>query len=231
MGDASARLLSVVMNRAIILCPLRIEAAAARRAVRAGAEVMCVGPGAVAVREAVRRAAQSGAERLVLFGVAGGLSVASGAPALACVIDEQGNRWECAGVRGAVVLGVNQPLWSPDEKRRARSRFGADVVDCESHAFAAACRDAGIAWRIVRGISDGPGHALPRQAGGWIRRDGATRYWRVAADLVARPSMIGEVRALGKRTRAALQAASARLVEVLAEEQFAVAVRNKGAAA
>ncbi len=208
------------MSRSIvILCPLKFEAAHARRALRGlDARVVVTGPGAVAVRHAVdrlaRQAACSGRELMVvLFGACGGLcDMREVAPLIGRVRDLSGRVWGIEGVQaGVAVVGVDRAVITPGEKAWVREKSGAELVDCESHGFAEACVLAGLRWRVVRGVSDGEGDALPRGIEGWVRSDGATRFSRVAWACVTSPRLVPAVLRLGRRSGAALREAGASL--------------------
>lgn len=205
----------------VIVCALGVEASAARRAVGGAADVVCCGPGSEAAERAARRGGEMGAGAAVLFGTCGGLAEVEVCPSVVEVVDESGGRWvPTIGTRGAGgvrLLSVRSVLTSVEAKRRARELSGAVVVDCESAGFARGCVTAGLAWGVVRGVSDAWDRALPEGVSGWVGADGATRAGRVVASCVVSPGLIPRVWRLGVDARAALRAAGERLKGVLEE--------------
>ena len=205
----------------VVLCPLEIERRAASAAVAARARVVRTGPGALAVARAVEGLDLASNGLVVLFGVAGGIAESPIAVTASDVIDgDTGERWTptVGSDGGVVVVGVEAPIGTVEEKRALAARTGASVVDCESHGFARACAERGVRWAIVRGVSDGPGDTLPACAATWVRDDGITNARRVAADLLRRPVLIAPVARLGRATRAGLASAGARLDRIIDEE-------------
>jgi nucleoside phosphorylase len=120
------------------------------------------------------------------------------------------------------VVGVDQPVFSARDKRALRERTGAFVVDTESHEFARACDAAGVRWAVVRGVSDGPDDALPRQAARWVTEDGLTRPWRVAATLASHPWQVGRVARLGRCSSRAMRAVGGRVAGLIQVERARV---------
>jgi len=170
----------------------------------------------------------------ILAGVAGGLA-AEAAPAstrvLERVTDLSGNEWMCRLAAGEIgesrpsagrpptVVGVDEPVFSAEDKRSLRERTGAFIVDTESHEFARACEAAGVRWAVVRGVSDGPDDSLPRQAARWVTEDGLTRPWRVAATLASHPWQVGRVAKLGRCSSKAMRAVGGRVAELIEHER------------
>lgn len=205
----------------VILCPLEIERRAAATVEAGRARVVRTGPGAAAVARAVASLDADRAGLVVLFGVAGGLADTLIAVIAAEVLDGgTGDRWKptLAGEAGVVVVGVETPVDTAVDKRVLHERTGAVVVDCESHDFARACVERGVRWAVVRGVSDGPDRALPLGVSGWVRDDGRTDAWRVAAGLLRRPGITPSVVRLGRATREALRAAGALLDRIIEDE-------------
>ncbi|MBC7835146.1 MAG: hypothetical protein H7Y88_08595 [Phycisphaerales bacterium] len=203
-----------------VICPLDIERRAVERALRlrvARSElepvitVVCSGPGTDAVRSAVTRYAAASSE-LVLAGLCGGLTPGEDASQeIAEVIDSRGGHWRCAE-RGAVLIGVDEPVCSVEAKRALAARTGAALVDMESHGFAAACSEAGVPWRIIREVSDGGGAALPRQAASWVDERGRMRGFRVLVDVLRRPWCLPALMRLGRDSKDALRRLGVRVV-------------------
>lgn len=216
--------------RIIVFCPLEFERRSVVRALsRAGgaeagsrSRVVTTGPGAEAVAREVRKAHEDGRADawFVLAGVAGGLRDGlMGAPGIGRVVDAAGTQWRPDIAAGpCTIVGVDAIAATPAAKRGLRERTGADLVDTESHGFARACAELGVHWGVVRGVSDGPGDALPPEVVGWVDQRGRTRGGRVVMDVLRRPRLVRELPALGKRSGAAMAAVGAALI-ALAEEQ------------
>lgn len=222
------------MPRAVVLCPLEIERRAIARALSAAyrrmppaarslaPDIIRTGPGPVAVSTVVFSLAER-EERptlVVLAGLAGGLAPTSLTPRIGGVVDLERHRWiptvrpDLPGEE-VTVVGVDDPVTTRAEKMALRARTKAQLVDCESHAFARACHRVGLAWSVVRAVSDGPDDALPPKAGAWVDAGGQTRPLRVAADLAMDPRLIPVVRRLGKRASAALAALAPSVARVV----------------
>jgi len=209
-------------KRILVLCPLEIERRAAARRVGATCEVRRIGPGAGNVTRAMGTIDPQAYSLVVLFGVAGGLTQTERAPVVGEVVDrETGERWKPPAAHdgaGVTVVGVDIPVGSPEAKRELHEKFGASLVDCESHEFARRCEAVGARWAIVRGVSDGPDDTLPAESTGWITSDGRTRLAGVARSCVRNPLIMGSLLKLGRQTKSALAAACDRLEQVVADE-------------
>jgi hypothetical protein len=145
---------------------------------------------------------------VILAGAAGGLAPGlDDAPPVGRVIDTHGGAWTPTAGAGpetgggsVTVVGVDHIVEGPSDKRALHDRTGASIVDMESHAFADACTGLGIAWAIVRGVSDTPDQTLPAEVLGWIDPAGETRTLRAAADLLTRPRLIPHVAGVLRRS-------------------------------
>lgn len=238
--DASAQDRPVV-----VLCPLAIEADGLRSALRRDhpdvygrVEFRLTGIGREAVVRAVRalRGEGPGATApalVVLAGTAGGLTDGPLAPRIGRVVHAETGRQftpsavapAAPGTRGGPgdgssddvvgVLGVDRLIDTPQAKRALYARFATPVVDMESHAFAEACEERGLAWAVVRGVSDGPDDHLPGYILGWFNADGTSRPARMARDALLHPWHLPALLRTGRRTRAALRAAAARLAALV----------------
>ena len=115
------------------------------------------------------------------------------------------------------VAGVDAPASTAAAKRALHTRTGADVVDMESHAFAREAASRGIAFAILRGVSDGPEDALPDGLERLIHADGRTNWGGVAQLLLRRPTMLPTLRSLGRQSDAAMAAIAPLLAALLDE--------------
>ncbi|MFN0010379.1 MAG: adenylyltransferase/cytidyltransferase family protein [Phycisphaerales bacterium] len=225
----------------LVLCPMQIEEAAVVRAVRAAGahtpiRVVRTGIGKDAILAALVRelaaavgagGAVGGAEGhapslVILAGACGGLRPTADVPSISRIIDEHGHTWP-RGIgfdpAGVTLVAVDRIIATPQDKAALAAATGAAIVDMESHAFAAACETRGLAWSVIRGVSDTPDESLPAEVLAWITPDGRTRSLRAFLDLLRRPWLIPHIirllrrsnRVLPKVGEAALALASAPL--------------------
>lgn len=212
----------------IVLCPLKHEQAALKRAGLAGiCDVQCCGPGEAGIRRwfANNDVAGVAGQRVVLAGLAGGLddSVQAGyAYVVSRVIAAEGHGWrptwqmpQADGLPSAAIACTAVAITTPEGKRAFAQQTGAALVDLESEAFAEAASSAAYEWTIVRGVSDDGCTALPSGIDGWVDAVGGTRISRVAAAVIARPSLIHDLMALHSASKAALDATGKALKSLL----------------
>ena len=200
-----------------------IEASFLRRIVRDRATITVCGIGANRLR-ATLAALPSDTPSVILAGVAGGLRPTSVAPRIRAVISDSGSlaapHWTIpwnpsASDTEALLVGVDAPAWTVEEKATLARASGADLVDCESHELASWAARAGAAWGVVRGVSDGPDDALPRAAEGWLDEIGKPNLGRVVMDLARRPSLIPPVLRMRSGTGRAMRAVAQGLDRLL----------------
>jgi adenosylhomocysteine nucleosidase len=82
------------------------------------------------------------------------------------------------------------------EKADLRARTGADVVDMESVAVAAACRDRGTRFLSVRVVSDEAKTELPREVVTLMNRSGSYLVGAALRAVWNRPSSLKDLLAL-----------------------------------
>jgi hypothetical protein len=203
------------MSTPVVVCPLRFEQGELRRhGVGRRATLDCCGLGAAGVREWAGQFTppspdDGGAPRVVLAGIAGGLRPhmsTTTAYVASTIVDSTSRRWEPTwpgptGTATAAILQADAVLTTPQSKRDAAARFGADLVDMESAAFAELAAARGWRWTVVRGVSDDDAAALPADIGDWLHPSGRLRPLRIASTLARRPALLGpalRVRADGK---------------------------------
>ena len=205
-------------NQVIVFCPMRIERDHVRRALQRE------GHGAIRLvqtgigQDAVLRALDAESPALaILAGACGGLVMGDDVPPIARVVDEHGRTWTPWGadVRGVTLAAVDRIVSTPAAKLALAAHTGATIVDMESHAFAAACEHRSIAWTVVRGVSDTPEETLPGEVMGWITPQGDTRAGRAALDMLRRPSLIGHIVGVLRRSNRVLPLVGRRVVEVV----------------
>jgi hypothetical protein len=117
---------------------------------------------------------------------------------------------------GATLLGVSEPVTEPEDKAALGVAHDADLVDCESHAFAARATHHALAWAVVRGVSDGPSDRLDPRVLRWTDEHGGTRPGVVAADMLRHPRLIRVASRLGRNAARAMDAVCARLDGIIA---------------
>ena len=59
--------------------------------------------------------------------------------------------------RAGSIATVDQFVASAARRRAIRARFGADACEMEAAAVAQVCRQLGIPWVVIKGISDTEG--------------------------------------------------------------------------
>lgn len=215
----------VSMGVPVVLCPLEVERRHLARMLKLRARVVAVGPGADSVARSVAELRGPDPSLIVLCGLAGGLIETERAPRIGWVMDRDGGFWTAPTVppgdgEPVGVLGVDEPVKTPGRKRQMAEAYGAALVDCESHAFAAAATAANLRWAIVRGVSDGPGESLPTRVMDWVDGRGRTRLGRLVLSIVLEPSVLPAVLRLAMRAGPAMRAAAARVIELLEIESL-----------
>ncbi len=183
--------------------------------------VVCCGPGPEAIGQ--WSAGVAGEPRIVILaGLAGSLSrrfTARSAYIPAAVVGPDGKRHRPTLIApgsddapAPVVTSVPATVTSLAAKRALAQDTGTDLVDRESAAFAHAAIKRKWRWTIVRGISDGPDTALPRDIDAWVDQRGRTRIGMVLKSLARRPGILPSLVTLWADSTAAMVAA-ARLIE------------------
>ncbi len=204
----------------VVFCPMRIERSHVEKELRSSGlhdvRVVQTGIGKDAVLSAAKR---ENGSLFVLAGACGGLNHGADVPGIATIVDEHGHSWTPwhADPRGVTLAAVDRIISTPADKRALAATTGAAIVDMESHAFAAACEERGIAWTVVRGVSDTPEETLPGEVMGWITPEGDTRAGRAVLDMVRRPSLIGHIVGVVRRSNRVLPLVGKRVVEVVRE--------------
>jgi hypothetical protein len=120
------------------------------------------------------------------------------------VIDIEGNvLWEGEplGIKGAktgTILGSDKMMHDPKDHLRLHEKFGADVIDMESHLYAKAGRLAGC----IRIVSDTPAQPLGLLAKA-MRPEGPVLYGKAVYAFIAAPvASARTVRGIRKAMRA-----------------------------
>ncbi len=207
----------------VVVCPTHIEASFVRRTCSGRARIVVSGIGPQLMRAALASVPKE-TPAVILAGVAGGLQPlhdGGGAPRIRAVVSTAGETWipkwtgPWPGHDEVVVVGVDVPAWTAEEKGALAAQTGADIVDCESHALAAWAQQSNIPWGVLRGVSDGPIDELPREIVDWVDPAGRMRPLAVARALIRKPSLIAEARRLRAATVTAMRQVAAQLDRVL----------------
>ncbi len=107
------------------------------------------------------------------------------------------------------ILSVARMITSAEEKRSLAHTFAAVAVDMESAAIARVCRERSLPFATVRAISDTAEETIPPAVTTFFDPDGRLRFARIAAELVARPRLLGTLRKLQRQTATACQSLAA----------------------
>jgi nucleoside phosphorylase len=260
-GERSLTAIVAAMEEEV--APLRARLLGQRAAAVTGARVTLGALGAAPVALAVtgdgERNARRGlsavlaalpVRRVIVVGVAGGLTAGLGVEALLVVervIDETDGSLHAAdaalteaaarisGARRGVAVTAVRIADTADEKRRlfalAGARLAADrdgsnlpvVVDLESSVFAAVASRAGVPWMSLRAVSDPAAESVPALLNRSRDSGGAVLRRRVVVGLLTRPSDLRRLLALRDRVRACasgLARATALTVESLYTAEY-----------
>ncbi|MCR5661137.1 MAG: 5'-methylthioadenosine/S-adenosylhomocysteine nucleosidase [bacterium] len=92
--------------------------------------------------------------------------------------------------RKGTILTVDKALATEESKARARQDYGADVVDMETAAIAKAAVESGVAWAVVRVVSDSASENLPIDFGSIMGADGEPDRVRLAVKAIMKPPLM-----------------------------------------
>lgn len=173
-----------------------------------------VGGGTVSGAEAAaERLVAAGAEALLSIGLAGGLdpALAAGTLVVPRSVRAAGRSFRVApelsqllpGREVTLALGVERAVAGLAEKRRLWRETGAAIVDLESGAVARVAAAHGLPFAVWRAVCDPAGRALPEAALVALDPAGRIAPFRLLRALLARPSEIPALWALGREARAA----------------------------
>lgn len=213
---------SFLPPRALIVCPLEIEARRVRAALGDRAEVIVGGLGPRSAETLRAWVSRHGApDAVVLAGVCGALRAPIGgashegrAVRVDRVVSRDGERWECplVGSGGdaqdeSTLVGVDELIATAAAKRALATQTGAAWVDMESHHFARACESLGLRWGVARGVSDDVDRELPEWIIRSIRPDGSARLGYSIMQALRRPWQVRALLHIVHTTNAAADAA------------------------
>jgi len=192
--------------------------------------VYVCGPGHERAFAAAKRAIAAGADALIAWGLAGGLSPQAGTAAVVLpkTVVRDAQTWRADSAwrdRLALVLGsefqlIEGPLYSadrvlttPQAKAALAARSGAVAVDMESAAVAKAAAESGLPCVALRVIADGPRDTLPENVEALVTEKGQTCY-RSLVGFIGSPRRLRLLLNLAGKSRDARRQLK-RVIEVL----------------
>jgi hypothetical protein len=120
-----------------------------------------------------------------------------------------------AGVKPAVFFCADRIATTVAEKQTLRMQTGADVVEMESAAIHAVCREHGIPCATVRVISDTAGEDLPLDFNALAKPDKNLDPRKLFFAIARSPGKIGALLELQKKTSFAARQLAAALARVI----------------
>lgn len=160
------------------------------------------------------------AAALLSFGIAGGLSLGTGAVIAASGVWEDGvalpvdAAWAARLPGRPGLLAASSVLLSTAaDKAALHAQSGALAVDMESGVAARFAQARGIPFAALRAVADGPEDALPRAAAVGLKPDGSPAVARVLAALLRQPWDLPALLRLARSSAAAHAALRQALAE------------------
>jgi len=105
-----------------------------------------------------------------------------------------------AGARPAIFFCADRIATTVREKQALRAQTGAEVVEMESGAIQAVCRERGIPCATVRVISDTAGEDLPLDFNALAKPDKNLDFGKLFLAIARSPGKIGALMDLQKKT-------------------------------
>ncbi|MBT5373739.1 MAG: hypothetical protein HOI33_05715 [Rhodospirillaceae bacterium] len=187
-----------------------------------GYDIFCCGAQPARARVGVQSLISNGASGLVSFGLAGGLdpALAPGTLILAAtIITPQGDHLETdsawrqtirqstkISMIESTIAGSETALMTTDGKQALHHATGAVAVDMESHIVAAAAREAGLPFLVIRAVADPAARTIPDIAMAGVDAEGNTRIFGILATLLRRPGELPKLLQLAIDSRKAFAA-------------------------
>jgi adenosylhomocysteine nucleosidase len=169
-------------------------------------KILVTGIGARNAETSLRRfLAQHPVKRVFTCGFCGGLNpdLKSGEVIFMTGYPELEKRLLEAGAKLATFVSSPRIITTVGEKKQLRKAAGADVVEMESEAILAVCREKKIPGAMVRAVSDTAGEDLPLDFNALARRDQNLDYAKLFLAIAKSPGKIGPLMKLQKKTKLA----------------------------
>ena len=171
-------------------------------------KILVTGIGARNAETSLRQfLAQNRIKRVFTCGFCGGLNpdLKSGEVIFMTGYPELEKRLLEAGAKLATFVSSPRIVTTAAEKRQLRTKTGADVVEMESEAILAVCREKKIPCAMVRAISDTAGEDLPLDFNALARTDMNLHYGKLFLAIAKSPGKIGALMKLQKQTKLAAE--------------------------
>ncbi|WP_298425762.1 phosphorylase [Rhodoblastus sp.] len=110
------------------------------------------------------------------------------------------------GAHKGALLGVDEPIRTPEHKRRLHDETRAVAVDMESHGAARFAAKHGLPFAVLRAVSDPQHRAVPAAALAGFKADGSADVFAVLAALVRSPGQTASLVRTARDARAAFDA-------------------------
>jgi len=208
---------------AVLVCfALKEEAAPFRKvaAAKSGVSILIVGIGRQNAEKSIRDyLAKNSPAQVFTCGFAGGLNpelklgqVVYEVPIQPLPLE---NQLAASGARPAKFFCADRVAITVAEKEQLRAQTGADVVEMESAAVQAVCRERGIPCLTLRVISDTAGEDLPLDFNALSKPDKSLDFGKLALAVAKSPGKIGALMELQKKTSFAARQLAAVLEKII----------------
>ena len=204
----------------LVCFALKEEAAPFRKiaAGKSGVAIVIVGIGRANAEKSIREfLAVNSPAQVFTCGFAGGLNpeLKLGDVRFETADASLGSRLIAANARPATFFCADRIATTVAEKKQLRIETGADVVEMESAAIHAVCRERGIPCATVRVISDTAAEDLPLDFNALSKPDKSLDFGKLFLAIAKSPGKIGALMALQKKTSFAAQQMAAVLERVI----------------
>ena len=119
--------------------------------------------------------------------------------------------------RTTVIASVDKTCADQASKKMLRDQTGAGMVDMESAAFASLATKRGWNWGVFRAVSDDSATDIPPWIASLVSVDGSLNITSLATSVLAHPSRIAKLAAIGASARHALRELCLELAVILSK--------------
>ena len=185
---------------------------------KSGVAIVIVGIGRVNAEKSIREfLAVNSPAQVFTCGFAGGLNpeLKLGDVRFETADASLGSRLIAASAKPATFFCADRIATTVAEKKQLRSETGADMVEMESAAIHAVCRERGIPCATVRVISDTAAEDLPLDFNALSKPDKSLDFGKLFLAIAKSPGKIGALMALQKKTSFAARQMAAVLARVV----------------